>query len=183
MFRAVRRSGALAPGMSLAEVAAAPAAAEGGDEVRSRWRAVMAGRRRRPLCLIAAGVLLLAGGASGRDMPQPLAASPGDARRGKAVAVNSDLGNCVICHAIPIPELPAGATGDLGPPLAGVASRLTAADLRQRIVDPRKISPGTIMPAYFTTEGLYRVQKRYAGKTILTGQQIEDLIAFLETLK
>ncbi len=116
-------------------------------------------------------------------MPQPLTAAPGDAQRGKAVAVNSDLGNCTICHAVPLLELPPGAAGDLGPSLAGVASRLTAGEIRQRIVDPKKISPDTIMPAYFTREDLYRVQKRYEGKTVLTGQQVEDLISFLETLK
>ncbi|MET3899804.1 sulfur-oxidizing protein SoxX [Devosia sp. UYZn731] len=114
---------------------------------------------------------------------QPLTDVPGDATRGKAVAVNSDLGNCSICHHIPVPEIPDGANGDIGPPLDGVGSRLTAAELRQRIVDPKTLDPDTLMPAYFTTEGLTRVQTKYASKTILTAQQVEDLIAFLLTLK
>jgi sulfur-oxidizing protein SoxX len=114
---------------------------------------------------------------------KPLTDMPGDAMRGKAVAVNSDLGNCSICHHIPVAEIPDGANGDIGPPLDGVGSRLTAAELRQRIVNPKLIDPDTLMPAYFSTEGLTRVQEKYAGKTILTAQQVEDLIAFLLTLK
>lgn len=114
---------------------------------------------------------------------QPLTEVPGDAARGKAVAVNSDLGNCSICHHIPVAEIPDGANGDIGPPLDGVGSRLTAAELRQRIVDPKALDPDTLMPAYFTAAGLTRVQTQYAGKTILSAQQVEDLIAFLLTLK
>lgn len=121
--------------------------------------------------------------AVGQDLPQPLTDVPGQVQRGKAVAVNSDLGNCLICHAMPIPEVPAGASGDLGPSLDGVGTRLSAAELRQRIVDPKVLNPDTIMPAYFVSEGLTRVQAIHQGQTILTAQQIEDLIVFLETLK
>jgi sulfur-oxidizing protein SoxX len=116
-------------------------------------------------------------------LPDPLTAEPGDPARGKAVAVNSDLGNCVICHHIPVPELPEGAAGDIGPDLAGVGSRLTAPELRQRVVNAKAIDPDTVMPAYFVADGLYRVQARYAGKPILTAQQVEDLVAYLLTLK
>jgi len=116
-------------------------------------------------------------------MPEPLTREAGDPARGKAVAVNSDMGNCVICHPMPVAELPEGAAGDIGPDLAGVGSRLAAAELRQRIVDPKLIDPDTVMPAYFATHGLYRVQDKYAGKTILSAQQVEDLVAYLLTLK
>ncbi|MDB5586318.1 MAG: SoxX [Devosia sp.] len=128
--------------------------------------------------LLAPGVALAQAG-----ITQPLTDVPGDVARGKAVAVNSDLGNCSICHHIPVAEIPDGANGDIGPPLDGVGSRLTAAELRQRIVNPKALDPDTLMPAYFTTEGLTRVQTQYAGKTILSAQQVEDLIAFLLTLK
>lgn len=137
---------------------------------------------RRNVRLIAA-LLLLTSPLAAQEMAQPLTEQPGDAARGKAVAVNSDLGNCLICHAIPIPEVPEGAAGDLGPSLGGVGARLSAAELRQRIVDPKSINPDTIMPAYFVTDGLTRVQSQYAGKPVLTAQQIEDLVAYLVTLK
>jgi len=127
-------------------------------------------------------LLLSAMPAAAQELAQPLTGQPGDAARGKAVAVNSDLGNCLICHAIPIPEVPEGAAGDLGPSLAGVGGRMSAAELRQRIVDPKAINPDTIMPGYFVTEGLTRVQNQYEGRPVLTGQQIEDLVAYLMTL-
>jgi sulfur-oxidizing protein SoxX len=116
-------------------------------------------------------------------LPDPLTAEPGDPARGKAVAVNADMGNCSICHHLPIPELPEGASGDIGPDLAGVASRLTVPELRQRVVNAKAIDPDTVMPAYHVTEGLTRVQSKYAGKPILTAQQVEDLVAYLATLK
>jgi len=143
---------------------------------------------RRNVWLSAALALALAlpsAGAAqdGASLEEPLTAEPGNVQRGKAVAVNSDLGNCLICHAIPIPEVPDGAAGDIGPSLGGVGSRLTAGEMRQRIVDPKALDPQTVMPAYFVSDGLVRVQTQYAGKTILTAQQIEDLVAFLLTLK
>jgi L-cysteine S-thiosulfotransferase len=116
-------------------------------------------------------------------LPAPLTENPGNPARGKAVAVNSDLGNCTICHEMPVAEVPPGAFGTIGPSLDGVGSRLSAAELRQRIVDPRVINPDTIMPAYHVTEGLTRVQARYQGRPVLDAQQVEDLVAFLETLK
>lgn len=73
--------------------------------------------------------------------------------------------------------------GDLAPDLSGVGARLSAAQIRLRIVDPGKLNPATIMPAYFKTEGLQRVAPAFRGKTLLTAQQIEDVVAFLVTLK
>jgi sulfur-oxidizing protein SoxX len=128
-------------------------------------------------------LLLGATGAAAQEMPQPLTGQPGDPARGKAVAVNSDMGNCLICHRIPVPEVPEGAAGDIGPDLAGVAGRLTAGEIRQRIVNPKVFNPETVMPAYFVTDGLYRVQKQFEGRPVLTAQQVEDLVAYLETLK
>jgi len=116
-------------------------------------------------------------------LPDPLTDQPGDPVRGKAVAVNADMGNCSICHHLPVPELPEGASGDIGPDLAGVASRLSIPELRQRVVNAKAIDPDTVMPAYHVTAGLTRVQARYAGKPILTAQQVEDLVAYLATLE
>jgi sulfur-oxidizing protein SoxX len=79
--------------------------------------------------------------------------------------------------------LPPDAFGNLGPSLAGVGLRLTPEVLRQRIIDPRTTFPETIMPAYSIVSGLYRVQQAYAGKPILTPEEVEDVVAFLTTLK
>ena len=73
--------------------------------------------------------------------------------------------------------------GDLAPDLAGVGSRLSAGQIRLRIVDPGRLNPATIMPAYYRTEGLQRVSPAFRGKTILTAREIEDVVAFLVTLK
>lgn len=113
-------------------------------------------------------------------IPQPLTDKPGDARRGRVVAANSDRGNCLICHALPIAEAPV--FGDLGPDLRGVGSRLSAAQIRLRLVDPKRQNPDTIMPAYYRTEGLYRVARAYAGQPMLAAQDIEDIVAYLQTV-
>lgn len=144
---------------------------------------------RRHVWLIAA-VLLLAAPASAETLvpfvvvedgiPAPLTDRPGEARRGRVIAANSDRGNCLICHALPIAEAPV--FGDLGPDLAGVGRRLTAAQLRLRLVDPKRTNPDTIMPAYYRTEGLYRVSKAYAGLPMLSAQDIEDVVAYLQTV-
>lgn len=110
----------------------------------------------------------------------PLTSTPGDAVRGKAVILERELGNCLACHAIPLDaEFP----GSVGPPLAGVGARLTPAQLRLRVVDSKVLNPASVMPAYFRGSGLHRVQAEYVGKTILTAQQVEDVVAFLATLK
>jgi sulfur-oxidizing protein SoxX len=116
-------------------------------------------------------------------IPTPLTALPGDSRRGKAVAVDSNRGNCIICHKMPIPDIPPDAFGDLGPPLDGVGTRLSAAELRLRIIDARRINPDTIMPPYYSIESLHRVERPHGGRPILSPQDIEDLIAYLATLR
>jgi sulfur-oxidizing protein SoxX len=97
--------------------------------------------------------------------------------------VNSSQGNCIICHHVPISELPAGAFGDLGPSLSGVGGRLSEGELRLRVVDSKVINPDTIMPAYHRVTGLKQVHPTYQGKPILSAREVEDLVAFLVTLK
>jgi sulfur-oxidizing protein SoxX len=116
-------------------------------------------------------------------MDQSLTGQAGDPVRGRAIASDARKGNCIICHAMPIPELSSDAFGNIGPSLAGIGSRLSAPELRQRIVDPRVLSPDTVMPPYFVTTGLTRVQTAYVGKTILSAQEVEDLLAYLASLK
>ncbi|QJD90307.1 sulfur oxidation c-type cytochrome SoxX [Duganella dendranthematis] len=105
----------------------------------------------------------------------------GDAARGRAIVANRQLGLCLLCHTGPIPE--ERFQGNLAPDLQGAGQRWTAAQLRLRIVDASQVNPATIMPAYYKTGGLTRVAASYKDKTILTAQQIEDVVAWLQTLK
>jgi L-cysteine S-thiosulfotransferase len=118
---------------------------------------------------------------TGDTVVAPLGGQIGDAARGERLVRDRERGNCLICHSIPVPE--ERFQGDLGPPLAGVGSRLTLGQLRLRLIDQTRISPETIMPAYYRTAGLIRVAPRYLGKPALTAAEIEDVIAWLATLK
>ena len=91
------------------------------------------------------------------------------------------MGLCLLCHSGPFPE--ERFQGNLAPDLTGVGARLSAAQIRLRIVDASRVNPNTIMPPYFRTENLDRVAPAYRGKTVLSVQQIEDVVAFLATLK
>jgi sulfur-oxidizing protein SoxX len=105
-------------------------------------------------------------------------ADRGDATRGREVFVSREGGHCVICHQVPGTE-----GGDFGPSLAGVGARMNAAQLRQRVVDITKVKPEAMMPSFHRVEGLTRVASQYAGKPALSAQQVEDVVAYLGTLK
>jgi sulfur-oxidizing protein SoxX len=117
----------------------------------------------------------------GDAIPKPLADKPGDAARGRAIVANRSVGLCLLCHSGPIPE--ERFQGTLAPSLAGAGGRWSVAQLRLRIVDGSRLNPDTIMPPYYRTTGLQRVAKSFEGKTILTAEQIEDVVAYLATLK
>ncbi|MGO4382420.1 sulfur oxidation c-type cytochrome SoxX [Pseudoduganella sp. RAF53_2] len=121
-------------------------------------------------------LLLITAAAQAQEAPPP-----GDPIRGRAIVASRQLGLCLLCHTAPIPE--EQFQGNLAPDLSGVGDRYTAAQLRQRIADSSQLNPSTIMPAYYRTEGLMRVAPAYRGKTILTAQQIEDVVAYLQTLR
>lgn len=108
----------------------------------------------------------------------PLTDQKGDAAKGREIVVTKGL--CLSCHQMPIPEQPDH--GDVGPPLNEVASRMQPAELRLRIVDPKILNPDTPMPSFYKKE-LHRVAKKYEGQTILTAQEVEDVVAYLSTLK
>ena len=114
-------------------------------------------------------------------IPQSLTGAKGDAQRGRAIVASRSTGLCLLCHSAPIPE--ERFQGDLSPSLAGAGSRSTEGQLRLRIVDAARLNPDTIMPAYYRLERLERVAKNFAGKTILSAEQIEDVVAYLVTLK
>lgn len=114
-------------------------------------------------------------------MPAPLTAVAGDAVRGRAIVANRQLGLCLLCHTGPVPE--ERFQGNLAPDLAGAGARWSAAQLRLRMVDASRFNPETIMPAYYKTESLQRVPAGLKGKTILSAQQVEDVVAYLQTLR
>ena len=114
-------------------------------------------------------------------LPKSLTGKPGDAKKGRSAAINRKKGNCLACHAMPVPEQ--ADHGDIGPDLDGVASRLTAAEIRLRIVDPKAVNEDTLMPSFYRTARFHRVQKKWQGKTIISAQEVEDIIAYLLTLK
>jgi sulfur-oxidizing protein SoxX len=113
-------------------------------------------------------------------MPVPLTDEAGNPARGRLIVADLGKASCLICHAMPIPEEPDH--GTIGPPLHGIGARFTAAELRQRIADPKALNPDTIMPAYYRTEGLTGVLERYRGTTIYSAQELEDVLAYLVTL-
>ena len=117
--------------------------------------------------------------AVGDAIPGPLTAEPGDAARGRSIAVTRDQGGCTLCHAVPGEKI----SGDVAPTLAGVGAKLSVGQLRLRVADSTRVNPDTPMPAYYRTEGLAQVAAAYRGKTILSAQQVEDVVAWLATLK
>jgi L-cysteine S-thiosulfotransferase len=112
---------------------------------------------------------------------KPLSSEAGDAIRGRAIVANRQLGLCLLCHSGPIPE--EKFQGTIAPTLAGTGSRWSTSELRQRVAFARTINPQTIMPSFYQSEGFTRVAGNRQGASILTGQQIEDVVAYLATLK
>jgi sulfur-oxidizing protein SoxX len=112
---------------------------------------------------------------------ESLTGKPGDPARGRAIVADRTVGLCLLCHSAPIPE--ERFQGNLAPSLAGAGLRSTPGQLRLRLVDAARLNPDTIMPPYYRLDGLTRVARNFQGKPILTAQQIEDVIAYLASLK
>jgi sulfur-oxidizing protein SoxX len=117
----------------------------------------------------------------GDGIPQPLAGLRGDPQRGRAIVASRQAGLCLLCHAAPVPE--ERFQGDLAPDLAGVGARYSAAQLRLRVVDPRHLNPSSFMPAFHAAGAAPRVGANWAGKPILGAQQVEDVVAWLASLR
>lgn len=113
-------------------------------------------------------------------IPASLTGAPGDATRGRALVLNRSS-TCILCHSGPFPE--EKFQGDLAPDLSGSGARWSEGQLRLRIVDASRLNPATIMPSYYRTEGLTRVGQAWRGKPILSAEQIEDIVAYLVTLR
>jgi sulfur-oxidizing protein SoxX len=131
--------------------------------------------------LVSAAVLLAGKASSAQELvaynivdeisiPKPLTDQPGDPVKGREVAINRKKGNCLACHVMPIPEQ--SFHGEIGPDLTGVGSRYKIGELRLRVVDPKTLNPDTMMPAFYRNDG-----------TILGPQEVEDLLAYLMSLR
>jgi len=116
----------------------------------------------------------------GGEIPESLTGSPGDAARGRALVLTRGT-TCILCHSGPFPET--RFQGDLAPDLAGAGNRWSMGQLRLRLVDASRFNPETIMPSYYRDDGLVRVGRNFAGKPILSATEIEDIVAFLATLR
>ncbi|MGQ0654573.1 MAG: sulfur oxidation c-type cytochrome SoxX [Betaproteobacteria bacterium] len=103
-----------------------------------------------------------------------------DADAGRRVVLARGDGNCLLCHAVPGADRPAGT---IGPSLAGVGARLSEADIAARIADAARFNAQTVMPPYGRTEGLHDVATQYRGKPLLSERDIADAAAFLARLK
>jgi sulfur-oxidizing protein SoxX len=116
----------------------------------------------------------------GHAIPKPLTGEPGDPVRGRTIVVKRES-TCLLCHSGPFPE--ERFQGDLAPNLKGSGARWSAGELRLRLVDATRLNPATIMPSYYRLDGLVHVAPNFRGKPVLTAEQIEDVVAYLKTLK
>lgn len=133
-----------------------------------------------------AALLLAAMPATAQDVvgdviPISLTGTPGDAARGRAIVADRTRGLCLLCHSGPIPE--ERFQGNLAPPLDGAGARWSPGQLRLRIADARRLNPDTIMPSYLRDDGFNRVAPAWRGKSVLAPQEIEDVVAYLVTLR
>jgi L-cysteine S-thiosulfotransferase len=112
-----------------------------------------------------------------------LTGKPGDPKAGKKWFVGRKLGNCLACHKNKDTS-DQQFHGEVGPPLDGVASRYNEAQLRAIVINSKQaLNELTLMPAFYRDSGFHRVGKKFEGKTILSAQQVEDVVAYLRTLK
>jgi sulfur-oxidizing protein SoxX len=117
----------------------------------------------------------------GDAIPASLTGAKGDPARGRAIVTNRHVGLCLLCHSGPFPE--ERLQGALAPDLAGAGARWSEGQLRLRMVDSTRLNPDTIMPPYYRVDGLHRVAMNFRGKPVLSAEQIEDVVAFLTTLR
>lgn len=147
---------------------------------RARWRiallAVVAG-------LVAGDVLaaLVEFRVVGDGIPQALTSAPASVDRGRALVIGHESANCIVCHSVADPGV--RVSGSIGPALDGVGRRLSVAQLRLRVVDSMRVNADSAMPSYYRTAGLNRVAAAYRNLPVLEAQQVEDVVAWLASLK
>jgi len=150
--------------------------------------------RPKPSADLLAGALLAAAGLAalaaeplqpyevvGDAIPAPLTGTSGDPARGRTIVLDRRLGACLLCHTGPFPE--EKFQGTLARDLTGAGSRWSAGQLRLRLVDATRLNPDTIMPPYYRVDGLTRVGAAWRGEPILSAEQLEDVVAFISTLR
>lgn len=115
------------------------------------------------------------------SIPQSLTGKPGDPANGRKLAINRKKGNCLACHVMPIPEQQFH--GETAPSLYGVGKRLSEGELRLQLVNAKITNDSTLMPSFYRTHGFNSVLKKFAGKSILEAQDVEDILAYLQTLQ
>jgi sulfur-oxidizing protein SoxX len=130
---------------------------------------------------VAAGEGLRPFAVTGDAVPDSLTRAKGNAARGRAIIADRQVGLCLLCHSGPFPQ--ERFQGNLAPDLAGAGSRWSEGQLRLRIIDASHFNPDTIMPPYYRVDGLTHVAPSFRGRPILTAEQIEDVVAFLVTLR
>jgi L-cysteine S-thiosulfotransferase len=130
---------------------------------------------------LAAKVPLVEYRVGGDRIDAPLTSVPGDPARGKQIALNREAGNCQLCHQIPDSGL--AVMGNIASSLAGVGAQLSVGQLRLRVVDAQRLNAGTVMPSYYRVEGVNDVASAWRGKPVLTAQQVEDVVAYLASLR
>ena len=105
----------------------------------------------------------------------------GDAASGRKAFLNRKKGNCLACHSnTETDDQPFH--GEVGPMLDGAADRWTEAELRGLLTNSKMMFEGTIMPAFYRADGYTRNLEKFEGKTILSAQEVEDVLAYLLTL-
>ena len=149
--------------------------------------------RTTAMLVLAAAISMDAGGRAGAEdaltvfaitgdaILAPLGALSGDAARGLAIIRDRGLGNCLICHALPLSD--EMFQGEIGPSLAGAGSRFSPGQIRLRLVDQSRLTPNALMPPYYRVDGLTNVAGEYLGRPALDAQQIEDVVVYLAGLK
>lgn len=111
---------------------------------------------------------------------EPLTDTVGDAANGRKLSVNRKKGNCLACHVMPISEQ--SFHGETAPSLYGVGNRLSEGELRLQLVNSKVTNENTMMPSFYRVTGYNRILKKFDGKTILSAQEVEDIVAYLKTL-
>jgi len=114
-------------------------------------------------------------------IPASLTGAKGAPERGRAIVVNRQVGLCLLCHSGPFPD--ERFQGTLAPDLKGAGARSSEGQLRLRIVDSSRLNPDSIMPPYYRVDRLTRVAAAFRGKPVLTAEQIEDVVAYLATMR